>query len=125
MTLTWPVCLDWKPGRHHPVNNLPFQVGGRGLGSGVVLLRLIVLEDFNIHTETPMSPATQESMLVMATVGLSQTISGPTCMAGHLSRYLLQASMTDLGSIGLHCYVWSLKEFQLQIKFMRHKVVAL
>ncbi|XP_053151089.1 uncharacterized protein LOC128344612 [Hemicordylus capensis] len=45
--------------------------------------RLIVLGDFNVHAEAPLVGAAQDFMASMATMGLSQLVSGPTHVAGH------------------------------------------
>uniref|UniRef100_A0A803SSU4 Reverse transcriptase domain-containing protein n=2 Tax=Anolis carolinensis TaxID=28377 RepID=A0A803SSU4_ANOCA len=45
--------------------------------------RLIVLGDFNVHAETTLTGAAQDFMATMATMGLSQLVSGPTHRAGH------------------------------------------
>uniref|UniRef100_A0A803TC32 Reverse transcriptase domain-containing protein n=1 Tax=Anolis carolinensis TaxID=28377 RepID=A0A803TC32_ANOCA len=52
-------------------------------GLAVESRRLIVLGDFNVHAEANLSGAAQDFMAAMATMGLSQLISGPTHSVGH------------------------------------------
>lgn len=44
---------------------------------------LVVLGDFNLHTEADFSGVAQDFMAFMASMGLSQIIAGPAHYAGH------------------------------------------
>ncbi|XP_053154385.1 uncharacterized protein LOC128345841 [Hemicordylus capensis] len=75
------ILLVYRPPRCTSVSlpELAGVVSEVALGSS----RLIVLGDFNVHAEAPLVGAAQDFMASMATMGLSQLVSGPTHVAGH------------------------------------------
>uniref|UniRef100_A0A803SN06 Reverse transcriptase domain-containing protein n=1 Tax=Anolis carolinensis TaxID=28377 RepID=A0A803SN06_ANOCA len=75
------ILLVYRPPRCTTVS-LP-ELAGVVSGLALESQRLLVLRDFNVHAETILTGAAQDFMASMATMGLSQVVSGPTHRAGH------------------------------------------
>ncbi|KAF7242125.1 Transcription factor COE3 [Varanus komodoensis] len=82
--------------------------------------RMLVLRDFNLHTETVLTGTAQDFMASMAAMGLSQHVIGPTHKRGHTLDLVFSTGQEE-GDLRACCDDFA-KHFWEKIAQIRHEL---